>query len=92
MYKKFEIELQSSTNTYLEDKVEVSCNFKLTDPSENVKDSIRDPEDPTKRIETSKPREYGNYRVTVDFPTDSDPTKAEIEAAVSALDGVVSQY
>ena len=48
MYKKLEIELQSSTNTYLEDKVEVRCNFKMTDPSEIVKDSIRDPEDPTK--------------------------------------------
>lgn len=92
MYKKLEIELQSSTNTYLEDKVEVRCNFKMTDPSEIVKDSIRDPEDPTKRIETNNPKSYGNYTVSVDFPVDSDPTKAEIEAAVSALDGVVSQY
>ena len=92
MYKKLEIELQSSTNTYLEDKVEVTCNFKLSDPSEIIKNYKHNPADPSVRIETSEQKPYGNYTVKVDFPKDASPSKEEILDAVNDLDGIVSTY
>ena len=93
MYKKFEIKLDKSTNTYLEDKIEVLCQFSYCDPSDLVVGhQMGMPSDPENQSDVPSPRHYGNYNVTIDFPLGDNPSKAEILAAVNNLDGIVSTY
>ncbi len=93
MYKKFELELKKSTNTYLEDKIEVLCQFSYCDPSDLiVGHQAGMAHDPENQSDVPSPRYYGIYSVKIDFPLGENPSKEEILAAVNDLPGVVSTY